>query len=145
MASDAANRQTVREHLATLLQTSLDSAQQVYDYLPNDFGGQTPVVCVTSMGSERAQIGFGEDYNTAFRLGIIVYVAYAERGTSYGEDDAEDVLDTLEKEIADVLMDYRQVSGKWDSLTHEGATNIDYIEIGGQMYKSEVIPVTIEE
>ena len=42
-------------------------------------------------------------------------------------------------------MDSRQVSGKWDSLTHEGATSIDYIEIGGATYKSEVIPVTIEE
>ena len=149
MASNATSRQTVREHLATLLHTrlvtTLTSAQVVYDYVPADFDGQSPAVCVTSMGTDRAQLGFGEDYNSAYQLAIVVYVLYAEQGTAYGEDDAEDVLDLLEKQIADCLMDYRQVAGKWDSLLHNDMTRIDYVTIGGATYKQEVIAVVIEE
>ena len=149
MASNATSRQTVREHLATLLNTrlvtTLKSAQVVYDYLPADFDGQTPTVCVTSMGTDRAQMGFDEDYNSAFQLAIVVFVLYAEQGSTYLEDDAEDVLDLLEKQIADFIMDNRRVAGKWDSLLHNDMTRIDYVTIGGNQYKQEVIAVVIEE
>jgi len=147
MAADVTNRETVRDALATLLETALtgsgNPAQAVYAYQVGDFGGRSPVVVVSSAGSERDHRTMGERYHNFFYLNVYVFVLYADPGTDWGEDNAEDRVDLLEKEIADVLMDNFSTDD-WVYIQLDGRSVRDSVEIGGQEYIREVIPVRVE-
>lgn len=148
MTANVTNRETIRDALATLLTTALvgdgKPAQAVYNYKVGDFEGQSPVVTVTSGGTLRFEGDYGENLDGEFYLVITSYVLYADPGTDWGEDDAEDRLDLLEKSIADVLVDnYSHASGTWERIAIDGRTQVVEGEIGGELYLVEIIPVKV--
>lgn len=143
MAADLPNRETARDALATLLQSSIGTAtvQAYYNYQVGDFGGQSPVVVVTSGPATRARSSYGGGYiDATFEYDVHVFVLYTQ-GTAWTEADAEDRLDLIEKEVADCVQD--NMSGTiWQRLDWEGATAIDSVVLGGEEYKHEVITVS---
>lgn len=137
----SANREVVRKALAALLQTALvEDAAAVYAYQVGDFAGQSPTVVVSSGGSERVNLTFQGSRST-FRLNIHVFVLYATTG--WTEADAEDRLDLLEMRIHETIENY-QKTADWESIDHAGPTQCDAVVIGGEEYRRETIPVSVE-
>ena len=111
--ANAANRETVRDALTTLLSTALtgvgNPVQSVYGYHISEFGGdgfESPVVLVLSNGSRRERRGLGTQvYRTFFQLSVLVFVSDAIAAESWTDANVEDRLDLLGVERAVVGFD----------------------------------------
>jgi hypothetical protein len=161
LASNAINRETARDALATLINTEVvtnnSQAVAVYNYLKGRLGGVSPVAMVVSAGSARQQKGMGADkHRNKFRLLVRILVrdeATAE-AAGWTEQAAEGRLDLLEKEIADVVMDNRSPaqneSVPWARLYLESFESgefskiIPIADLDGKPYIMEEIPVIAE-
>lgn len=153
MPANVMSRETVRDFLATLLDTELtgasDPVEAVYNHKVGDFNQQSPVLVVASAGSERNRPRGGRGtarFETSFFLTIFSFVAYAIEGEDWDEQDAEDRLDLVEAGVANVLMDNRSQaqngSAPWDSIEFEGRTDATQdVTVGGLAYRREVIDV----
>lgn len=146
----ASNRSTMRAALALLFSDNLTGEgqpiQAVYDYKVGDFQGQSPVTTVTSGGTRRIEGDYGDEFDNEFYLVISNFVLYADPGTGWGEDDAEDRLDLIEKSQADVLKSNRShPSGTWEWLEYDGRSQVVEAFVGGDMYLVEIIPVKVNK
>lgn len=136
------NREWARDRLTSLLSTALSSAsltQAVYGYQVGDFGGQSPVVVVTSGPIERVADSFGTCWRTQATLYVHVFVLYSDGGT-WGEDDAEDAIDAIEAKIADVVADNAHTVS-WSNLAFAEPSYVDGLEIGGVEYRHELFTI----
>jgi hypothetical protein len=144
MASNVINRETVRDQLATLLSTALVGtglpAQAVYNYQVGDFEGKSPVVVVTSAGTGRGNPLISD--TSVFLLEVHSFVLYALEDGTWTEAQSEDRLDLLEKSIADVVNNAND-SGVWLSIMIADQSEIDGVEIGGDEYRHEMVPVRV--
>ena len=143
------NREAVRDQLATLLNAKLVAAdsivQAVYNYRTSDFAGLSPVVIVSSGGSNRELIsGMPQPgvRNAVFLLTVHVFVRYA--ATDWTEAQAEDRLDLIERTIVGVLDDNARVTDVWNAIDYQADSVRDDLEIGGKMYIRETIPIGVE-
>lgn len=138
-------RKQVRQAFATLLGALTgvgNPVQLVKNHFAKEFGGQSPVVLVTSAGSNRPQMTL-EGSQPGYRLNVYVFVLRGEAGTSYDEEAADDALDDIEAEIAEVI-DLNQVTATWQAIDYEGWSRIDPVPIGGEQYWVEQIPLKFE-
>jgi hypothetical protein len=142
--SDLRDRAITRKHLALLLENALvgddKPAQAVYSYRIGDFKGQSPIVVVTSDGSERGKKAQPTRAKTIFKYLVIIFVVYSMDKFNWTEQDAEDRLDLLERAISNVLLSNDTVVGEW-ALLSAGTSQTDDVEIGGALYRREIIPV----
>lgn len=143
------NREVVRNQLATLLNAKLVTAdaivQAVYNYRTSDFAGLSPVVIVSSGGSNREAIsGMPQPgvRNAVFFLTVHVFVRYA--ATGWTEAQAEDRLDLIERTVVGVLDDNARVTDVWNAIDYQADSVRDDLEIGGKMYIRETIPIGVE-
>lgn len=144
------SRKVVREEIGQILAMRLSTAQQVYTDQPTDFNGQSPVVVVTSAGSERdgqpSQRTFGGPIAPKFAIDVYVFVATVEKNAD-GEDvsntRADDELDTLEAGVAEFVAAYP--SGQtWTAIGYSGRTDTTFVEVlTGSEYKRERIPLVL--
>lgn len=133
MTASSTNRETVRDALATLLQSALvgtgKPVQEVTAYERGEIGA-SPLIMVLSGGSRRKQHGMNrEKWKNHFRLVVRVIVKDADAGESWTEQNVEDSLDLIEKGIADVLADNRGASPPtsaipWNYITFEDGFSI---------------------
>lgn len=141
----ASNRKTAREALATLLTTALVGSgkpvQALYDYRPADFGGQSPVVTVSSAGTRRRRMTAMGSRATPL-LRVDMFVVYSDQAT-WTEADTEDALDDLEATVAGVLDD-NQRTAAWQALDYADASQRMSAVIGGVEYAWESIQVAVE-
>lgn len=139
------SRKLARKHLASLLQAALTGSgkpvQAVYDNQVGDFGGQSPVVVVSSGGSLRERLTY-QGQKSKYLLDIHVFVLYADEASSWTEAMAEDALDDIEELIQGVIND-NQRSTYWESLTMTAASETGGVVIGGKEYRSELIGVRV--
>lgn len=139
------NRETIRDAMATLLNTALVGtglpAQVVYGYRVGDLAGQSPVVVVSSAGSERPRF-VADGGRTRVYLQVDVFVLYSDE-SSWGEDEAEDRLDLIEKTIADTVH-ANQVTTNWQAADYAARTERIDVEVGGLEYAREMIPLRVE-
>lgn len=146
MASDASNRETTRDALAALLSTALtggsNSCQAVFGYKVSEFDKQSPVVVVVSAGSLRNLSGMGTlKFDTLFRFALQVYVADAIAEDSWTDQNVDDRIDLIEKDIADVISDNRSAT-EWAYLDFEDEfSQIGEIDVSGEPYMMEQIMV----
>jgi len=136
------NREWARDALAYLIDTALTTAaltQEVYNYQVGDFEGRSPVVVVTSGPVQRTMDSFGTCWRTNVTLYVHVFVLYSDKDT-WGEDDAEDRLDAIEAEIADVVA-ANPSNVTWGGLEFAEPSIVDSLEIGGDEYRHEVFTV----
>ncbi len=140
-----ANRETVRDALATLLTTTLvtndEIVEAVYNYQIGNVAGESPFVTVSSAGSMREVITQSGNMPPIFYLTIDVFVIYASG--SWTEDNAEDRLDLIERTIADVIAANSGKTANWDQIDYSGRTNRLSVVIGGDDYIREIIPVEV--
>jgi len=143
----ASNRETARDALAALIQTAMVGAgkpvQAVYNYLPADLAGQSPVVTVTSAGSLRLPLtAIGS--RAEFLLQVDVFVLYNDQA-GWTEADAEDRLDLIEATLA-TLVDANQVSAPWSALSYAEASSrtTAVTVLGGESYAWETMRLRAE-
>jgi hypothetical protein len=60
------------------------------------------------------------------------------------ESQSEDLLDYLEKAIADIIVEANTTSDVWVEIENDDRSEIDVVEIGGDAYRHEIIPVRID-
>lgn len=146
----ATNRETSRDALEALLETALVGtglpASAVYNYQIGDFEGRSPVVIVSSGGSLREHFSISSgDWQNVFYLNIHTFVLYAQpSNVNWTEAHAEDALDDIERRIADVIMTNRD-NAAWDMIKFAGRSIRTSVDIGGDEYIMEAIPVQVEK
>ena len=142
-----ANRETTRDALAALLSTALvgtgKPSQALYGYMVGDFAGQSPVVVLTSAGTEQEQRAVTSRQKNSFYFTIFTFTLYAQDGTTYGEDDVEDLVDLQEKTIRKTLLDNRSTAN-WAHVEYEGRSTVDTVMVAGEEYRREAIPVRVD-
>lgn len=131
-----ASRKEVRQHLAQELQDWLgDLVQAVYDHKVGDLAGQSPVVVVLSLGSERERETY-RGWLARFYFSVQVWVLYASGG--WTEADAEDRLDEIEMAIAEYVNLNQREIGFWEALSFEGRSEaLEVTPLGGEPYLVE--------
>jgi hypothetical protein len=146
----AVNRKTVRSALKTLLESALTGSgnplQAFYGYLVGDFQGQSPVGMLTSAGSERrveSQYSTTDVVGNGFNFDLHILALYADPGTTWSEDDMEDVVDDAEFKVAVAISDANEQNPTWH-VSYRGDSVITYITISGDRYRVETIPLRVE-
>jgi hypothetical protein len=134
------SRKVVREEVGQVLSIRLSSlAQQVYTDQPNSFDGQSPVVVVTSDGTERegqVQRTFGGPIAPKFMLDVYVFVL----ATAANADDA---LDTLEAAVAEFVAAYPEAQ-TWTAIGYRERSETTFVTVlDGSEYKRERIPLVL--
>lgn len=141
------NRKTLRQALRTLLYAEVTSAQAVYGYQKARLAGQSPVVAITSAASERERFTMaGSRLAAAFEVHTFVLHSDGAAGGTYTEEDAENLLDDIEQQIAAAVDKNPVKAGKWGRLAYGGATDArDLVKIEGVDYLHEVITIEMQE
>lgn len=141
------NREMVRDALGTLLSAALvgtgKPAQAFFGYMVGDFAGQSPVVVLTSAGTQQEQRQTTSRQKNGYFFTIFTFTLYAQDGTTYGEDDVEDVVDLLEKTIRETLANNRSTVN-WAFIEYDGRSVVDTTMIAGEEYRRESIPVRVD-
>jgi hypothetical protein len=140
------NRKTLRLALRTLLKAEVTSAQEVYGYQKARLKGMTPLVCITSASSERPRFTMaGSRLAAAFDVHTFVLHSDGAAAT-WTEEDAENMLDDLEQEIAAACGKNPVRAGKWDKLAYSGPTDARaLVKIEGVDYLHEVVTIDMQE
>ena len=155
MPANSFNRETTRDALATVLQTALVGAglpcDNVWNYLRGDILDDSnvapvAVAMVTSGPITRERATFDASWGVlVVALNVHVLVLYSSddatetTAATWTEAMSEDRLDLIEKEIADALMDnYGAITGV-DYVAYAGPTVLDFVPIGGRLYRREII------
>jgi len=137
----AVNRETCRDRLASLLDTSLVDtlaiATEVTNHKISDLEGRTPLVAVLSYGTLRQPVTFRGTMPT-FRVLVQSWVL-AEDAGDYDEADAEDTLDLIEVSIADVIDANMCDPGYWQSIQQAEPSKVEDVSVGGHAYYLESI------
>lgn len=137
----SSSRKAVRERLAQILDANLTSAQIVYAYQPGDFGGQSPAVVVASSGSQRSRLT-ARGGQAVFFLDVFVFVLATQTG-ALTERGSADALDDVEQQLAAVLDDNQVIEQIWQAIDYAGQSETAFVEVDGQEYKRERIPLKI--
>ncbi len=140
------NRKTLRQALRVLLAAEVTSAQAVYAYQKARLAGQSPVVAITSASSERERFTMqGSRLTAAFDVHTFVLHSDGSAAT-WTEENAENMLDDLEQQIA-AACDRNPVKvNGWARLVYSGATDArDLVKIEGVDYLHEVITIEMQE
>lgn len=121
MSSAAANRETVRDALASLLETALVGVglpcSEVLNYDSPDIRATS--LRVLSGGSSRKQFGMGSTkYHNRFKFILRWFVKAASAADGWTELHVEDTLDLVDKLVADVVMDNQQTAN-WKKLMYD--------------------------
>lgn len=137
------SRKATRTALALALPAALPSAAAIYGYQAKDFGGQSPVVVVTSAGSERERVTLQGSIAT-FLLYLHLFVAFAADGESgYTDATTEDLLDQVEDEIAQ-FVDTQQQTASWHALAYDRVSDAgEPAMVGGVEYRHELIVLAV--
>ena len=133
------NRETVRDALVVLLDAKLDGiVYEVVGHKLTSIEGKSPVVAVNSFGSDRPRMTF-QGNQTKFHL-IISSLVLASDEATWTPALAEDKLDIIEKNIAEVIQD-NQITGDWKVLEYAGSSVVGDVALEGKPYIIEEIEI----
>lgn len=139
------SRKVLRQALAALLTTEVHGAQAVYAYGKALLKGESPVLAVTSAGSERERLTFQGSRLTA-TFDVHVFVIHRAPADGWTEENAEDLLDALEQQIASACdKNPTRVNG-WGLLRYGGPSDARApVKIEGVDYLYETIAIEMQE
>lgn len=138
----SSTRQETRQALAALLAANVPTAQAVYSYQTASFDGQSPVVVVTSGGTNRQPVTM-RGAQVVYTLDVHTFVLYRDPAAGWTEEHAEAALDALEAEIGAVLDAHRRAPA-WQRIAYSGASSArENLPIEGLQYLHEVISLEV--
>ena len=135
------DRREIREHLCTLLQSVID-AEVLLPYQTVSFAGKSPVIFLTSLGSERKSFRTRVGVDSKFWIAVHVFVVHSVEG-SWTTQDAEDKIDEIEKNIATSLVN-NQTSELWRSVEYGSLSAVERYSVEGIPYLYESIQLVVE-
>ena len=148
MSSNVANRQTIREALASVIDAALDNTWDVFSYGTSAFGSKARNVIVASADTDYldeaadANEPTGSDAEMDFGVGI--FILYADDAQGWTAQNSEDALDLGRKKIADIVRDHRD-NATWYRLKRNGRSRVGLAEDeGGVPYRYEIVPVRVQ-
>lgn len=137
------NRKDLRDDLKTLFTDELVGenlpVKTVEDSKVTSLEGETPLLSILSAGSTRGRMT-PEGFRAGFRFTLQVWVIQSMSGWSYA--DAEDALDDIEADIADIISD-NAVTSDWDHLELDGESEVNEAVVSGVPYYMESIPIAV--
>lgn len=146
------NRKAMREEFGALLSAALVAsaididAGDVYDYIPADLDGQSPVVGLAAGGSDRSIKTLNPKADNQMILGVVVFVRAADKDTladGYTAETVADLLDDIEAVVAQTVVDNKRGTN-WRRLRYDGSSQIDSITtLSGTPYVMESIPLVV--
>jgi hypothetical protein len=138
------NRLDIRKELAKLLIPHLTHAQGVYHYPISDLNKESPVVYMSSSSSQRVIVA-RERYNSIIVVNIhLIVLAGISGDLIYTAERSEEILDTLESELAEGLLHLGK-SEIITSATYQSPSNADTpMILGGETYLHEIVPITVQ-
>lgn len=145
------SRKDIRNKLAALLRGSLTLAptDNIFAYQVGNFNGKSPVVYLSSSGTRRDRFTTLGRKATMY-VNAHVLVLYASPtpdspdGIDWHDEDAEDLLDGLESEIADALTPPASVAAGIAVNWSDRSDADTQVVIGGDTYLHEIIPLIVE-
>lgn len=148
MASNVPNRKTIRQRLATLMEPDLvgagKAAKKLFRYKPGKLSSDasTHVIVLTSAPANRSRQAQPTRAHSILHFEIWLLVLYSAEG--WTEEQSEDKLDNMEKEVSDWLLDNADNHDEWDGI-ELGETEYDIVAApGGNTYRQEVIPIQVK-
>jgi hypothetical protein len=139
------NRKEARKYLASLIETAMvgegKPVQAVFPYQAGDFGGQSPVVTVTSEGSSYDPLAFHNSVPTHW-LNIHTFILYSS-GEEWTEADCEDALDDVELALNELIQDNNKATDVWNTIAVDERSKAGSVLIGGVEYRTNVITVRV--
>ncbi len=141
----AANRETARDEIVTLLSGALVGAglpaKSVIGCAPGaDYFGISPLVMVRSAGSMRDRVA-RKGLRVAFHFVVITRVVAV--ATGWTEAQAEDRLDLIDASIAQCIETFNSGSktGMVQVLAQTARSKVETLTLSGVPYLEEVTPV----
>lgn len=146
MASNVPSRKTLRQALATAMTTDLvgagKAAKKLYRYKPAKFEAETThIIVLTAAASDRSKQAQPTRAYSSIHFEIWTFVLYSADG--WTDEQSEDKLDEMEKEIIDWLLDHADNQDSWEGITIS-PTEIDVVAVGGKPYRQELIPIEVK-
>jgi len=136
------NRKDIRSAIKSALTGHVPSAQVLYGYLPHTFNHESPVVCLSSSGTNRIKLT-QQGYAPLLFVNIHIFVSYGSAtDDSWTEEQAEDALDTVEMEVADALLAASTSNLKFIWVDRSFAD--EPVEDSGETYLHEIIPISVK-
>lgn len=138
------SRKAARAALGAGLSARLPSAKTVYAYYPHDFGGESPVVFLSSSGTERPKLT-GRGYETRHTINVHFAVWYGDGQASYNEQQAEDLLDDLEEELSAAILEIEAAhEGGLRTVRLSGRSDAnETLPVGGEIYLHEIVALEV--
>lgn len=141
------NRKAIRLGVYNMLNGNVPSSQAIYSYLPHSFNHQSPVICLTSSGTNRVKLT-NQGYAPIFYVNVHIFVSYGSAtDDSWTESQAEDGIDTIESEIAEAFLnkDGPTNADGIDKLSWQDRSFADEpVQDSGETYLHEIIPLVIK-
>lgn len=140
-----ADRGVYRRSLAAFIQKVTDVPKVVLPYMPAVTKLQSPMMSVTGAPTDRKRMT-SKSYENSFAFGLRLITLYSKDGEEWTPEQAEDMLDRLEREasIALLLADMQSAAQKWLSVSRQGASTFDMLKDSGAYWLTETIPVILE-
>lgn len=150
MTATIQSREVARDKWATLMETALVTGgiiDAVYGYQVKEMGGKASVLVITSDGTDRSTGTFDPTPIAIQYFSFHLFVRYAKG--DWTEANSEDFLDTFEKKVSEVIVDYCDRIGEkdpeWTRTWFDGPSEPDvFIDIEGREYRHEMIRIACE-
>ncbi len=130
------SRETVRDALQVIFDADA-TWQDVFGYEPKTLGGHTPVMTITSAGTDYEELSAGVN-PTDFRFRLRSYVLVEDQNDpdAWGPDEAEDKLDEIDKLTREVIRD-NTPTGSYGISREDGFSSPSWIAEKGLLYRFE--------
>lgn len=140
----------IRTQLDTLVGMYLPTLAAHYAYRKADFGGLSPVACVTTGSNARPAVErLRKSLDGTLRKKIAVQVHLfslrVNKAGTWTEQQAEDELDDLEAKVGDMVVANPRLTNYWNLLTYDGATEIEEsVDVGGNDYRHAIVYLMVD-
>lgn len=134
-------RDQVRTEYAKELIAVCSLAQKFYAYEPYDFGQESPVVTINSIGTGLAKLTY-DGHRAEYDFDVSIWILYSDLNSSYYEEDSEALLDQLSGQVLSTL-GKKQNGLYWHSRTLRDRASAGYTARGGKLFRTEIIPLRI--
>lgn len=139
------SRAPIRRAIAEGLETAtagVSTPPAVYPYMRTGFDGESPLVRVWTDSAGRPD-SLEQGLNSQFLVTVQVWVMVDERAPATVQEESEDLLDEIEREIA-TWIEANVSSDLWHSLRYDRNSYIQSAQIGPFAYLIEEIVLSVQ-
>ena len=139
----------IRTQLDTLIGTGLPTLAAHYPFRKADFGGLSPVACVSTgwnrPGTDRIRKSLDGTLKKRMAVQVHLFSLRVNAAGTWMEQQAEDELDDLEAKVGDIVVANPRLASYWNLLTYDGPTEVEEsVDVGGNDYRHVVVFLMVD-